>query len=321
VDALEEPERRHDPALYRSFSRKDWAKLRASTPLVVTEEELGGLLSFNDALSLDEVRDIYLPMTRLLNLYVGALQDLHSNTDTFFGRRSRKVPFVIGVGGSVAVGKSTTARLLQLLLARWDNHPRVDLVTTDGFLYPTADLERRGAMGRKGFPESYDIRRMVRFLADVKGGCPLVRAPVYSHLAYDIVPGEYQIVRQPDILIFEGLNVLQPPGEKELEAHRPVVSDFFDFSIYVDASEADNERWYLERFLAFRETVFADERSFFHRYAKLSDDEALATARHTWRSINLPNLHENIAPTRERARLIVHKGSDHHVERLELRKL
>ncbi len=314
-------ERRHDPALYRSFDRKEWAKLRAATPLEVTEEDLSRLLSFNDALSLDEVRDIYLPMTRLLNLYVGALQDLHTSTDSFFGRRSRKVPFVIGVAGSVAVGKSTTARLLQLLLARWPNHPRVDLVTTDGFLYPTAELERRGLMGRKGFPESYDVRRMVRFLADVKGGCPVVNAPIYSHLAYDIVEGEYQVVQQPDILIFEGLNVLQPPSERELEANRPVVSDFFDFSIYVDAVEADLERWYLERFLAFRQTVFADERSFFHRYSKLSDIEAEATARNTWATINLPNLRENIAPTRERARLIVQKGSDHHVERLELRKL
>lgn len=316
-----QPERRHDPALYRSFDREEWAKLRAATPLEVTEDDLSRLLSFNDALSLDEVRDIYLPMTRLLNLYVGALQDLHTSTDSFFGRRSRKVPFVIGVAGSVAVGKSTTARLLQLLLARWPNHPRVDLVTTDGFLYPTAELERRGLMGRKGFPESYDVRRMVRFLADVKGGCPVVNAPIYSHLAYDIVEGEYQVVQQPDILIFEGLNVLQPPSERELEANRPVVSDFFDFSIYVDAVEADLERWYLERFLAFRQTVFADERSFFHRYSKLSDSEAETTARNTWATINLPNLRENIAPTRERARLIVQKGSDHHVERLELRKL
>ncbi len=321
MDGSEQPERRHDPALYRSFERREWSQLRANTPLVVTEGELSGLLSFNDALSLDEVRDIYLPLTRLINLYVGALQDLHSSTDAFFGRRSRKVPFVIGVGGSVAVGKSTTARLLQLLLARWTNHPRVDLITTDGFLYPSAELARRGLMARKGFPESYDVRRLVRFLADVKGGCPVVKAPVYSHLAYDIVEGEYQVVHQPDIVIFEGLNVLQPPGPRELEAHRPVVSDFFDFSIYVDAAEEDNERWYLERFLAFRKTVFADERSFFHRYSKLSAAEAEATARDIWASINRPNLHENIAPTRERARLIIHKGSDHHVERLELRKL
>ncbi len=321
VNGPVQPERRHDPALYRTFERQEWAELRAATPLEVTETELSGLISFNDALSLDEVRDIYLPLTRLLNLYVGALQDLHTSTDSFLGRRTRKVPFVIGVAGSVAVGKSTTARLLQLLLARWPNHPSVDLVTTDGFLYSTAELERRGLLGRKGFPESYDTRRMVRFLADVKGGCPVVEAPIYSHLAYDIVPGEFQAVQQPDILIFEGLNVLQPPSERELEASRPVVSDYFDFSIYVDAAEADIERWYLERFLAFRETVFADTRSYFHRYSKLSETEAEATARNTWATINLPNLRENISPTRERARLIVQKGHDHHVERLELRKL
>ncbi len=321
MEGSERPEHRHDPALYRSFDREEWAKLRASTPLVVTGDELQALLSFNDALSLDEVREIYLPLTRLLNLYVGAVQELHRSTDQFFGRSSRKVPFVIGVGGSVAVGKSTTARLLQLLMARWTNHPRVDLITTDGFLYPTAELNRRGLMARKGFPESYDVRRLVRFLADVKAGCPVVKAPVYSHLAYDIVEGEYQVVRQPDVLIFEGLNVLQPPGARALEAHRPVVSDYFDFSIYVDAEETDNERWYLERFLAFRKTVFADERSFFHRYSKLRAEEAEHTARGIWSSINLPNLRENIAPTRERAHLIIHKGHDHHVERLQLRKL
>lgn len=287
----------------------------------MTEEELGGLISFNDALSLDEVRDIYLPLTRLLNLYVGATQELHRTTDAFLGRRSGKVPFVIGVAGSVAVGKSTTARLLQLLLARWSAHPRVDLVTTDGFLHPTSVLTERGLMGRKGFPESYDIKNLMQFLADVKAGCPLVRAPVYSHLAYDIVPDEYQVVRRPDILIFEGLNVLQPPSERDLSAHRPVASDFFDFSIYVDADEADNERWYIDRFRAFRKTVFADERSYFHRYASLTDDEAADTARIIWRTINKVNLRENIEPTRERAHLVIHKGPDHHVERIRLRKL
>jgi type I pantothenate kinase len=233
-----EQQERRSPDLYRTFSREQWAKLRASTPLEVTEEELAGLISFNDALSLDEVRDIYLPLSRLLNLYVGATQDLHRTTDAFFGRRSGKVPFVIGVAGSVAVGKSTTSRLLQLLLARWENHPRVDLVTTDGFLHPTAVLEARNLMGRKGFPESYDLRHLVQFLGDVKAGCPLVRAPVYSHLAYDILPGEHQEVRSPDILIFEGLNVLQPPGERDLTAHRPVASDYFDFSIYVGRQRA-----------------------------------------------------------------------------------
>ncbi len=313
--------RQRVPAVYRSFAREEWARLRASTPLEVTEEELSGLISFNDALSLDEARDVYLPLTRLLNLYVGATQNLHGATDEFFGRRTRKVPYVIGVAGSVAVGKSTTARLLQLLLARWKNHPRVDLVTTDGFLYPTATLEQRGLMGRKGFPESYDVRRVVNFLADVKAGCPLVKAPVYSHLAYDIVPGEYQVVRQPDILIFEGLNVLQPPSEKELEHGRPVPSDFFDFSIYVDADLEDNEKWYIERFLAFRETVFADERSYFHRYSQLSVEEAKDMARHIWANINRPNLEQNIEPTRERAQLVIRKGHDHHVTELRLRKL
>jgi type I pantothenate kinase len=317
---VEQLERR-SPDLYRTFSRDQWAKLRASIPLEVTEEELTGLISFNDALSLDEVRDIYLPLSRLLNLYVGATQDLHRTTDEFLGRRTARVPFVIGVAGSVAVGKSTTARLLQLLLARWENHPRVDLVTTDGFLLPTKVLEDRNLMGRKGFPESYDLRLLVQFLGDVKAGCPLVRAPVYSHLAYDLVPGEYQVVRQPDILIFEGLNVLQPPGERDLTAHRPVASDYFDFSIYVDAEEADNERWYIERFLAFRKTVFADERSYFHRYASLSAEEAVQTARTIWKTINRPNRRENIEPTRERAQLVICKGADHHVERISLRKL
>jgi type I pantothenate kinase len=321
VTGLVETTPRQAPALFRTFDRATWSKLRASTPLEVTEEELTGLLSFNDALSLDEVRDVYLPLSRLLNLYVGATQDLHRATDEFLGRTSRKVPFVIGVAGSVAVGKSTTARLLQLLLARWENHPRVDLITTDGFLHPTSYLESHNLMGRKGFPESYDVKRMLRFLADVKAGCATVKAPVYSHLAYDIVPGEFQVVRSPDILIFEGLNVLQPPGERELETDRPVVSDFFDFSVYVDADERDNERWYLERFLAFRKTVFADERSFFHRYANLSTEEACATAKGIWASINRPNLVENISPTRHRAHLVIRKGADHHVERLLLRKL
>jgi type I pantothenate kinase len=316
-----EQQERRSPDLYRTFSREQWAKLRASTPLEVTEEELANLISFNDALSLDEVRDIYLPLSRLLNLYVGATQDLHRTTDAFLGRRTGKVPFVIGVAGSVAVGKSTTSRLLQLLLARWENHPRVDLVTTDGFLHPTAVLQSRNLMGRKGFPESYDIKHLVQFLGDVKAGCPVVQAPVYSHLAYDIIPGEHQVVRQPDILIFEGLNVLQPPSERDLSAHRPVPSDYFDFSIYVDADEQDNERWYVERFLAFRKTVFADERSYFHRYANLSREEAIDTARTIWKSINRPNLLENIEPTRERAQLVIRKGADHHVERINLRKL
>jgi type I pantothenate kinase len=287
----------------------------------MTGQELQRLISFNDALSLDEALDVYVPLTRLLHMYVDALQELHRSTDAFLSRPSRKVPFVIAIGGSVAVGKSTTARLLELLLARYEGHSHVDLITTDGFLLPTAELEARGLMGRKGFPESYDGRRLLRFLADVKSGCPEVRAPVYSHLAYDIIPGQHKIVRQPDILVVEGLNVLQGPDERSLEQHRPVVSDFFDFSIYVDADETDIERWYIERFLAFRKTVFADERSYFHRYADLTRDEAVATARGIWASINAVNLRQNILPTRERAHLIVQKASDHSVAGIRLRKL
>lgn len=304
---------------YRHFSRSEWAALRASTPLRLTEDELAGLISFNDALTLDEVSDVYLPLTRLLNLHISAVQELHQATDAFLRKRSRKVPFVIGIAGSVAVGKSTTARLLQLLLARWEHHPRVDLVTTDGFLYPTEVLSERGLMARKGFPESYDVKRLLQFLADVKAGCPVARAPVYSHLAYDIVPGEYQVVRQPDVLIVEGLNVLHGSGTKE--TNRPVVSDFFDFSIYVDADEPDIERWYVERFLAFRRTVFQDERSYFHRYAHMTDEESEETARGIWASINRPNLVENILPSRERAHLVLRKGPDHTVSSLRMRKL
>ena len=305
---------------YRHFSRADWARLRSSTPLRISQAERERIISFNDALSPEEASDIYLPLTRLLNLYVGAKQQLHQATDEFLSRPSRRVPFVIGIAGSVAVGKSTTARLLELLLARWSDHPRVDLVTTDGFLFPTAELTARGLMGRKGFPESYDARRLLEFLADVKAGCPVVRAPVYSHLAYDIVADQYQIVRQPDILIVEGLNVLQGPDQRSLEQHRPVVADFFDYSIYVDADVADIERWYIERFTAFRKTVFADERSFFHRYAKLSAEEAEQTARGIWASINAVNLRENILPTRERANLIIEKGPDHSVAAIHVRK-
>jgi type I pantothenate kinase len=303
------------------FSRAEWARLRAATPLPLTEPQLRALVSLNERMSLDEVADVYLPLSRLLNLYVGAKRDLHGATATFLGSETPRVPFVIGVAGSVAVGKSTASRLLQALLSRWPSHPQVDLVTTDGFLLPLAALEARGITHRKGFPESYDVRRLVHFLAELKSGASEVQAPVYSHLRYDIVAGEYQVVRRPDIVIVEGLNVLQTGSGR---AGRPLplfVSDFFDFSIYVDASEHDIEQWYIERFQALRETVFQNASSYFHRYAALSAEESVETARRLWSSINLVNLRENILPTRERAHLILEKGRDHAVRRVRLRKL
>jgi len=303
------------------FTRAEWARLRASTPLPLTEPQLRGLVGINEAISLDEVVDVYLPLSRLLNLYVGATQNLHRAAATFLGTDSPRVPFVIGVAGSVAVGKSTTARILKALLSRWPSHPQVDLVTTDGFLLPQAVLDARGIAHRKGFPESYDVRRLVRFMAEVKAGVPEVLAPVYSHLRYDIVPGEHHVVRQPDIVIVEGLNVLQAGGGRAGRPMSMFVSDFFDFSIYVDAVEADIEQWYVERFHALRETVFQNVSSYFHRYAALTPEQAGETARDLWQSINLVNLRENILPTRERAHLILHKGRDHAVRRVWLRKL
>ena len=301
------------------FSRAEWARLRASTPLPLTEPQLRSLVSVNERMSLDEVSDVYLPLSRLLNLYVAATQNLHAATATFLGSGTPRVPFVIGIAGSVAVGKSTTARVLKALLSRWPSHPTVDLVTTDGFLFPQRVLEARGLEDRKGFPESYDVRRLVHVLAEVKAGAPEVSAPVYSHLAYDIVPGEYQVVRQPDIVIVEGLNVLQTGSARP---GRPMfVSDFFDFSIYVDAQASDLEQWYIERFLTLRETVFQSPSSYFHRYSSLTAAEAVETARRIWRTVNLVNLQENVLPTRERAHLILEKGRDHAVRRVRLRKL
>jgi type I pantothenate kinase len=271
--------------------------------------------------SLEDVETIYLPLSRLLNLHVQATQALHKTSDMFLGKPPGNTPYVIGVAGSVAVGKSTFARILRALLARWPDHPRVDLVTTDGFLYPNKVLEARGLLDRKGFPESYDVRQLMQFMTDVKAGVRVVEAPVYSHQSYDIVPGESQVVESPDILIVEGLNVLQTRDGQPGRPLRLFVSDFFDFSIYIDAEEHDVEQWYVARFKTLRETVFRDPNSYFHRYASLNDDEAEATARQIWRTINGPNLRENIAPTRDRARVVLFKDSDHAIRRVRMRKI
>jgi type I pantothenate kinase len=298
---------------YLTFAREEWAQLRAATPLTLAEDDLDELRGINDRLDLDEVVDVYLPLSRLLNLRVAATQSLSRVTDTFLGTPPGRVPFVIGIAGSVAVGKSTTARILQALLSRWPDHPAVDLVTTDGFLHPNAVLEERGIMTRKGFPESYDTRRLVEFMSAVKAGSPSVAAPVYSHELYDVVPGEEQVVRRPDVVIVEGVNVLQTGAAIS-------VSDFFDFSIYVDADEDDILRWYVERFQALRGTVFRSERSFFRHFAGLDEQEADSVATSIWREINGRNLVENILPTRERAGLVLHKGADHRVTEVRLRR-
>ncbi len=308
------------PSPFLSFSREEWAKLRAATPLPLSEAEIATLRGINEHLSLQEAADIHLPISRLLSLYVAATRQLHQVTATFLGASAPKVPYVIGIAGSVAVGKSTIARVLQTLLSRWPDHPKVDLVTTDGFLYPNAVLEQRGLMRRKGFPESYDLRRLVEFMRDVKSGCDIVTAPVYSHLHYDIVPDAVQTVANPDILILEGLNVLQR-GDRLGEAPRLFVSDYFDFSIYIDADETYIREFFLERFKRLRETAFRNPASFFHRYSQLSLEEALEIAADIWAQINSVNLRENIAPTRERANLILNKGADHTVQQVLLRKL
>jgi len=305
---------------YLDFDRASWARLRAATPLTLSEADLAELQGINERVSLDEVETIHLPVSRLLNLHVTATQTLHKATDTFLGTLPPPTPYVIGVAGSVAVGKSTFARILQALLSRWPESPRVDLVATDGFLLPNQALEAAGLMQRKGFPESYDVRRLVQFMADVKAGRGAVHAPVYSHAAYDIVPGEFQVVDRPDIVIVEGLNVLQT-GEGSGRSARVFVSDFFDFSVFIDAQERDIEEWYVARFRTLRETVFRDPQAYFHRYASLSDEEADTTARTIWRTINGVNLQENIITTRQRARLVLEKGRDHRVRRVRLRKI
>lgn len=312
---------RQDPSPFIFLSHEEWGRLRADTPLPLSEVELVQLRGINEKVSLEEVVEIYLPLSRLLNLYVGATQDLYRATTTFLGNLAAKVPYVIGMSGSVAVGKSTTARILRTLLARWPNHPKVDLVTTDGFLYPNHVLESRNLMHRKGFPETYNLRALTQFVSDVKSGKPKVEAPVYSHLVYDIIPDEVQVVDQPDIMIVEGLNVLQT-GET-ITGYRPTafVSDFFDFTIYVDARTEHVRQWYIDRFLTLRNTAFRDPSSYFHRFADLSDDEAKTRSSEIWRDINERNLMENILPTRGRASLILEKRENHSVGGVRLRKI
>jgi type I pantothenate kinase len=311
------PDQQYNP--YRIFSREQWARLRDGMPMTLEASEIARLRSVHDRLDLKEVEEIYLPLSRLLSIYVDAMQRLYVAQRRFLGIQDRKMPYIIA--GSVAVGKSTTARVLQALLARWSPRPKVDLVTTDGFLFPNAALERQGLMQKKGFPESYDLPMLLSFLSDIKAGRERVRAPVYSHLTYDIIPNEWNEVDRPDILIVEGVNVLQTGRLPRDGKAVPVVSDFFDFSVYIDAEEPVLRDWYVRRFLALRDTAFHDPRSYFHRYAPLSDEEATATAIAIWERTNLANLEDNILPTRPRATLILKKGADHVVETVALRRL
>ncbi|HEY1363228.1 MAG TPA: type I pantothenate kinase [Xanthobacteraceae bacterium] len=306
---------------YRVFSRAEWAERREDTPMTLAPEEVMRVRSLHDRLDMQEVEDIYLPLSRLLSLYVAATQRLFRAQQDFLGTQDAKMPYIIGVAGSVAVGKSTTARVLQALLARWPNVPKVDLLTTDGFLYPNVILAREGLMERKGFPESYDLPALLRFLSDIKAGRRPVRAPVYSHLIYDVIPNQWVEIDRPDILIVEGLNVLQAGQLPKAGKAIPYVSDFFDFAIYLDAEEDVLRDWYVHRFLTLRGTAFRDPKSYFHRYATLSDEEAIATATSIWSRINLLNLRENILPTRPRADLILRKGESHQVEAVALRRL
>ncbi len=319
IDLAEDFAREVSP--FRRFSREEWAALRADTPMTLTAADLDELRSLNDRIDLTEVEAIYLPLSRLMNLYVQASQKLFQASNVFLHRTELKVPYVIGIGGSVAVGKSTSARILRRLLSRWPSHPKVDLVTTDGFLMPNAVLEREGLMNRKGFPESYDLPRILRFMSDIKSGERDVEAPLYSHLTYDVLPNKTQLVDQPDILILEGINVLQTGRPPRDGRGIPNTSDFFDFSIFIDADEPDLRQWYIERFFSLRDGAFRDPKSYFHRYASMSDAETLETATRIWNTINLVNLKENILATRPRADLVLRKGTDHKVRSVFLRKL
>ena len=311
------PESSSHPTPFQEIDRKDWAALAPTMDLPLTEVELVQLRGLGDVLDMNEVTEVYLPLSRLLTLYVAAARGLHASTSAFLGSSTSSTPFVIGVAGSVAVGKSTVARLLRELMSRWDDTPRVELITTDGFLFPNAELERRGLMERKGFPESYDRRALLRFVSQVKSGVAEVRAPFYSHLEYDIVPDAEVVVRQPDVLIVEGLNVLQPATA----GNRLAVSDLFDFTVYVDARTSDIATWYEERFLRLQRGAFSNPASYFHRFASLTEDEARARAASIWKAINEPNLLQNVLPTRARASLVLRKGANHSVSSVLLRKV
>ncbi|WP_020187303.1 type I pantothenate kinase [Methylopila sp. 73B] len=318
---MDDRPRIRNPSPYATFTRQDWAKLRADTPLTLDAADLDRLSSLNDPIDVDEVEQIYLPISRLLAFYVTARQQLFRATQRFLGHGETRVPYVIAVAGSVAVGKSTTARVLRALLARWPATPKVDLVTTDGFLLPNAVLQREGLMNRKGFPESYDVQALIRFISDIKAGKREVTAPVYSHLVYDVVRGEQLVIDRPDIVIIEGLNVLQTGDKPQNGRVTPFVSDFIDFGIFLDADEPLLHRWYVERFMRLRETAFRDPQSYFRKYAQVSKTEAMEQAEKLWADINLPNLRENIRPTRPRADLILKKGRSHRIDEVRLRKI